>query len=188
MYFCKVWAARAEQRRIYILNHIIMAKDFREVAQSWLDGDFDPETKGKVIELRNSDPAGFVIRNKLKGMLPKEKVIHIYAPQVSGKEKRKKAPSKAGLLGVEGLSVETLRRLLERSGVVCETESGESVGAEMRRTYTKADLYAVGLCGREDSHAYRDAFCTANDLPTGMTAGALLEAINLFGIALPDGE
>ena len=59
MYFCKVWAARAEQRRIYILNHIIMAKDFREVAQSWLDGDFDPETKGKVIELRNSDPAGF---------------------------------------------------------------------------------------------------------------------------------
>ena len=36
-----------------------MAKDFREVAQSWLDGDFDPETKGKVIELRNSDPAGF---------------------------------------------------------------------------------------------------------------------------------
>ena len=41
LYFCKVW--------IYILNHIIMAKDFREVAQSWLDGDFDPETKGKVI-------------------------------------------------------------------------------------------------------------------------------------------
>ena len=25
-----------------------MAKDFREVAQSWLDGDFDPETKGKI--------------------------------------------------------------------------------------------------------------------------------------------
>ncbi len=36
-----------------------MAKDFREVAQSWLDGDFDPETKSKIIELRNSDPAGF---------------------------------------------------------------------------------------------------------------------------------
>ena len=36
-----------------------MATDFREVAQSWLDGDFDPETKSKIIELRNSDPAGF---------------------------------------------------------------------------------------------------------------------------------
>ena len=36
-----------------------MAKDFRDVAQSWLNGDFDPETKGKIIELRNNDPAGF---------------------------------------------------------------------------------------------------------------------------------
>ena len=34
-------------------------KDYREVAQSWLEGDFDPETKCKIIELRNSDPAGF---------------------------------------------------------------------------------------------------------------------------------
>lgn len=36
-----------------------MPKDFNEVAMSWVNGDFDPETKGKVIELRNSDPAGF---------------------------------------------------------------------------------------------------------------------------------
>ena len=34
-------------------------KDFNEVAQSWLNGDFDPETKCKIIELRNNDPAGF---------------------------------------------------------------------------------------------------------------------------------
>lgn len=34
-------------------------RDYNEVAQSWLDGDFDPETKCKVIELKNSDPAGF---------------------------------------------------------------------------------------------------------------------------------
>ena len=36
-----------------------MAKDYQAVAQSWLTGDFDPETKGKIIELRNSDPSGF---------------------------------------------------------------------------------------------------------------------------------
>jgi phosphoglucomutase len=36
-----------------------MERDFREVANSWIMGDFDPETKGKVIELRNNDPAGF---------------------------------------------------------------------------------------------------------------------------------
>lgn len=34
-------------------------RDYKEVAQSWLEGDFDPETKCKVIELKNSDPAGF---------------------------------------------------------------------------------------------------------------------------------
>lgn len=36
-----------------------MERDFREVANSWITGDFDPETKGKVIELRNNDPVGF---------------------------------------------------------------------------------------------------------------------------------
>ena len=36
-----------------------MAQDYNEVARKWLEGDFDPETRIKVIELRNSDPAGF---------------------------------------------------------------------------------------------------------------------------------
>ena len=34
-------------------------KEFELKAQSWLDGDFDQETKMKVLQLRNSDPAGF---------------------------------------------------------------------------------------------------------------------------------
>lgn len=33
--------------------------DYKEIANRWLTGDFDPETKGKIIELRNNDPAGF---------------------------------------------------------------------------------------------------------------------------------
>ncbi len=33
--------------------------DYQSVAKSWLEGDFDPETKCKIIELRNTDPAGF---------------------------------------------------------------------------------------------------------------------------------
>ncbi|MBR1872704.1 MAG: phospho-sugar mutase [Bacteroidales bacterium] len=36
-----------------------MAQDFNAAAKAWLEGDFDPETKGKILELRNSDPAGF---------------------------------------------------------------------------------------------------------------------------------
>ncbi len=33
--------------------------DYISRADAWLTGDFDPETKGKIIELRNSDPAAF---------------------------------------------------------------------------------------------------------------------------------
>ena len=36
-----------------------MAQDYNENARKWLEGDFDPETKMKVLELRNNDPAGF---------------------------------------------------------------------------------------------------------------------------------
>ena len=40
-------------------NNNTMARDYKEVAQSWLDGDFDPQTKCQVLELRNNDPVGF---------------------------------------------------------------------------------------------------------------------------------
>lgn len=33
--------------------------DYKQVAQSWLDGDFDQATKMQILELRNNDPAGF---------------------------------------------------------------------------------------------------------------------------------
>ena len=36
-----------------------MERDFRAVADSWLHGNYDPETKGKILELKNNDPAGF---------------------------------------------------------------------------------------------------------------------------------
>ena len=36
-----------------------MSQDYNEAARKWLEGDFDPETKMKVLELRNTDPVGF---------------------------------------------------------------------------------------------------------------------------------
>jgi len=36
-----------------------MAQDYNDVARQWLEGNFDPETKNKILELRNTDPAGF---------------------------------------------------------------------------------------------------------------------------------
>ena len=56
-----------------------------------------------VIVLTDSDGAGKVIRKYISSALPKEKVVHIYIPEIPGKEKRKQTPSKAGTLGVEGI-------------------------------------------------------------------------------------
>ncbi len=36
-----------------------MAENYQEVAKRWLEGNFDPETKGEVLKLRNNDPVGF---------------------------------------------------------------------------------------------------------------------------------
>lgn len=135
--------------------------------------------KKGLIVLTDSDPAGFVIRNKLKGMLPKDKVIHIYAPGLEGKEKRKSKPSKAGLLGIEGLDKKTIVGLFEKAGVI-----GESACRDARRVYGKADLYGAGLCGTDGSAERRDEYCRANGLPCGMTPNALLEAVNILGLEL----
>lgn len=139
--------------------------------------------KEGLIVLTDSDPAGFVIRNKLKGMLPRENVIQLYAPEIAGKEKRKKAPSKAGILGIEGLDGEVIVELFRKNGLLLD--EAPEIAAE-KRVYTKADLYEAGLCGKADSAAKRDGFCARHGLPHGMTAGALLEAVNLLGMPLAE--
>lgn len=125
------------------------------------------EARG-VIVLTDSDGAGLVIRNHLRNLLPKEKVIHIYTPQIKGKEKRKDAPSKEGFLGVEGMELDWLTKALEPFA---------DGGVPDRMELTKADLYALGLSGREDSEKRRKALAAALKLPTNLSANALLEAI-----------
>ncbi len=137
------------------------------------------EASGLVI-LTDSDPAGFVIRNKLKGILPKDKVINVYAPAIFGKEPRKREPSKAGIIGVEGIDAKVLAETFERYGVVCENSGNEP----QRKAYTKLDLYEAGLSGQADSRRKRREYCEKNGLPQEMTANALLEAINLLGLEL----
>ena len=67
------------------------------------------QTTGLVI-LTDSDGAGFLIRNTLKSALPETGVLHAYIPDLPGKEKRKAAPGKEGLLGVEGMTPEILSK------------------------------------------------------------------------------
>ena len=133
------------------------------------------KTTGLII-FTDSDGAGFVIRNFLKGALPKEGVFHAYIPDIPGKEKRKRAPGKEGLLGVEGMTKEILLSALENAGADLGGEAEKRPGD----TITKFDLYTVGLSGRPDSAAKRAAFLEKLRFPAHMSANALLGALNLL--------
>ena len=52
-------------------------------------------TRGLIV-FTDSDGAGFVIRNFLKGSIPTENLKHAYIPDVYGKERRKSTPGKEG--------------------------------------------------------------------------------------------
>ncbi len=132
-------------------------------------------TTGLII-FTDSDGAGFVIRNFLKGALPKEGVLHAYIPDIPGKEKRKRAPGKEGLLGVEGMTKEILLSALENAGADLGGEAEKRPGD----TITKFDLYTAGLSGKPDSAAKRAAFLEKLRFPAHMSANALLDALNLL--------
>ena len=127
-----------------------------------------------LIILTDSDGAGFVIRNFLKGAIPKEQVKHAYVPDVYGKERRKRAPGKEGKLGVEGMRPEVLVDALLKAGVTVEGEEA----APPRGELTPADLFALGLTGTPDSANRRAALLKELKLPEHMNTKALLTVLN----------
>ena len=133
--------------------------------------------KDGIIVLTDSDGAGKVIRSFLNGIIPKEKIYNLYIPKVEGKEKRKSAPSKEGLLGVEGMGREELLRILSPF-TVSEGESGYIV-KNSTEMITKVDFYRDKLTGFDNSANRRDRIALYFNLPTGMTPNALLEALNI---------
>lgn len=129
-----------------------------------------------LIILTDSDGAGFVIRNYLKGALPKERVLHAYIPDIPGKEKRKTAPGKEGKLGVEGMKPEVLVEVLKKAGATLE----DGKTAAPRHSITKADLYEWGLTGSPESGKRRLELLKKLHLPEHMSANAMLEALNVL--------
>ena len=127
-----------------------------------------------LIVLTDSDGAGFVIRNYLKGALPKEQVKQAYIPDIHGKEKRKRAPGKEGKLGVEGMPPEVLLEALRRAGAQAEDSP------EPPDPITKTDLYLAGLSGGADSAARRRALQQELGLPEHLGSAGLLQALNLL--------
>ena len=127
-----------------------------------------------IILLTDSDGAGKLIRSHLTSALPKERIIQLYIPKVEGKEKRKAAPSAEGTLGVEGMEQKLLYDLL------APFENSERVEMAASNPLSKTDLYRDRLSGAENSAERRDRLAAMLELPSGMTANALLAALKMI--------
>ena len=132
------------------------------------------QAKGLII-LTDSDGAGFVIRNYIKSSIDPGLVKHAYIPDIAGKERRKSAPGKEGLLGVEGMRPEVILEALRRAGATVEGET-----ANVNSQITKADLMDLGLSGGANSSSLRGMLLDRLDFPKHMSANAMLQALNLL--------
>ncbi len=128
-----------------------------------------------LIVLTDSDSAGGVIRNHLLSCIPAEQLKQAYIPPVAGKERRKSAPSKEGLLGVEGMDAATVVAALERGGAVFEDEAAP---AHTSLNLTKSDWMALGLSGTADSAHRRVRLAQELGVPAYLSANRLLELVN----------
>ena len=128
--------------------------------------------KNGVIVITDCDGAGLIIRNHLKNIIPRDKIIHIYTPEIEGKEKRKKQASKAGFLGLEGMSAEWLARAL------APYADGAESGRVSELSLTKADFYEMGLSGGEGSAEKRRLLAKELRLPSIISCSSLIYAVN----------
>lgn len=130
-------------------------------------------TRGIVI-LTDSDSAGFQIRNKIKEIARGGSVINVYVPDIKGRERRKREPSKQGLLGVEGIDDDIILEAFRKAGVLAEKSEAP------KDPITKADLFDLGLIGAENSAQRRAALQRKLGLPERLSANMLLEMLNVI--------
>lgn len=132
--------------------------------------------KTGIIILTDSDSAGFRIRNYIRQCVGNNGVVkHAYIPTIEGKEKRKANPGKAGLLGVEGMTEESLEKILK---TVVDVEP-----IKEEKKLTKTQFYIDGLSGGAESCQRRKLLAKALGIPARISANAMIELINTaFGI------
>lgn len=139
--------------------------------------------KSPVIVLTDSDGAGKLIRSRLTGAIPKDRLVQLYIPRVEGKERRKDAPSAEGTLGVEGMDAALLREIFApyaRKANEIKDSTASRVARAAENPLSKTDFYLDGLTGADGSREKRAALCRSLGLPPDMTAGALLSALKLL--------
>lgn len=127
-----------------------------------------------IILLTDSDGAGKLIRSHITSAIPKERLIQLYIPKIAGKEKRKDTPSAEGTLGVEGMTLELLYNLL------APFEDESAYIAQAKNELSKTDFFIDGLSGGENSSQKRAELAKKLNLPSDMTANALLAALKIL--------
>ncbi len=125
-----------------------------------------------VLILTDSDAAGFRIRHYVEKIVGNCKVTHVYVPCVKGKESRKKEGSKEGLLGVEGMTPEQLRKALQTAGV----QASETYKRKEMLSYH--DLFELGISGGARSAEKRRALLQKAGLPYRLSKKALREVLS----------
>ena len=121
-----------------------------------------------IVIITDPDKAGFRIRSYIKNFCSGGKIWDVYLPDIKGKERRKSAPSKEGLLGAEGIDDEIIIAAFQRAGV------GEAEGAA---PYTKAYLAEIGLSGGKDSAALRRELSLRLGFPANMNCNTLAKVL-----------
>lgn len=133
--------------------------------------------KQGVIILTDSDSAGFKIRNYIKNITGKGKIINVYIPDIFGKEKRKTAPSKEGKLGVEGVPNDIIIAALEKAGVTAANNEDNNKDTN-KNAITRIMLYEDGFMGKDGSSERRKKLLKALSLPEMLSTNGLLEVLN----------
>ena len=131
-------------------------------------------TQGLMI-LTDSDAAGFKIRHFVTGLVGAEHVLQAYVPAIHGKESRKEAPGKEGLLGVEGVSDELILRGLQDALASAPDGTEKEMQAE-KISYT--DLYEWGISGTANSATHRRKLLQQLGLPPRLSKKELLQVLS----------
>ena len=130
--------------------------------------------KRGIVLLTDSDSAGFLIRNHLADCVKSGKVYHAIIPEIQGKERRKTAPGRENLLGVEGMSEQVLTQALRKAGVF------EAADCEPSREVTKMDLYNDCFSGAPDSKRRREEMMKALGIPSHVSVNSLPMVITML--------
>ncbi len=128
--------------------------------------------KTGIIILTDSDRAGFIIRNHIKGAVKKGSIQNVYIPEILGKERRKVKPSAEGTLGVEGMDKEILLKAFKKAGITSSNTDAP------KDPISKTDLFELGLSGGKNSGELRRRLLSFLELPSLLSANSMLEVLN----------